>query len=466
MKDTQLLYALVAKLPAKDRRKARYFLQSPYFNQREDVIRLFDHLEERLHILKLEIEKQAVFSAVYPGETFSDQKMRLVQSYLLKLMEEWLSLEEWRSTPLPQLALLPAAYRKRELHKHGAKALRQASDQLGKNPWRNETYYRTAFALETEQYQRSLAAGRSQSLNLQSLENRLHIATLSARLRQACFTLAHSAIFQADYHIPMLDALLKEAQMPQYAGIPAVSLYFLCHQALYLPPDEQRFAAFHHALVVHFEQFPPEEMRDLILLAINYCIRQINDNRDAYLAEALHLYKKGLESELLLEGGRISRFTYNNATGIALRLKDWAWADWLVHAYRDKLDPAHRDATYCLNAARLHYAQQHYREALLLLQKADYKDIIHNLTARTLQLKIYFELQEYDLLDAHVKNMYTYLRRNKQIGYHQRNYLNIAKWTQRIMTANLNDPLEKEKIRRGIEQEEPLTEKHWLLQQL
>lgn len=466
MKENQLLHALVIQLTPKDRRKARLFLQSPYFNQREDVLRLFDHLEERLHVLNLELEKKALFQAVYPGETFSDQKLRLVQSYLLKLLEEWLSQEEWRATSLAQLYLLPAAYRKRELHKHNKKAVRQSIQQLEHHPWRNETYYRSAYALENEQYQRSLAAGRSQALNLQTLENHLQIATLSARLRQACFTMAHSAIFQADYHIPMLEALLLEARQPKYSDIPAVSLYYLCYQALYLPPDEKRFADFHQALQTHFEQFPPDEMRDLFLLAINYCIRQINDNREIYLAEALHLYKKGLESELLLEGGRISRFTYNNATGIALRLKDWPWADWLVHSYRDRLDPAHRDATYCLNAARLHYAQQHFREAMLLLQKADYKDVIHNLTARTLQLKIYFELQEYDLLDAHLKNMYTYLRRNKLIGYHQHNYLNIAKWTQRIMTANLNDPLEKEKIRRGIVQEEPLTEKHWLLQQL
>ena len=81
-------------------------------------------------------------------------------------------------------------------------------------------------------------------------------------------------------------------------------------------------------------------------------------------------------------------------------------------------------------------------------------------------MKVYFETGEFDLLDAHLKTMRMFIRRNKRMGYHHRNWQNIVRFTQKLMELNPFDQQEREVLRQAIEQEEVLTEREWLLGQL
>jgi hypothetical protein len=246
-----------------------------------------------------------------------------------------------------------------------------------------------------------------------------------------------------------------------------VSVYFHCFRALFQEESEESFGAFKAQLFGHGHRFPRTEMRDLYLLALNFCIKKINENRKTFLREALDLYKEGLKTELLLENGKLSRFTYNNITGIALRMEEeWPWAEWFVGTYKDFLELSQREAAFSLNSARLDFARHRFDDALLHLQRADYKDLIHSMVAKTLQLKIYFEKGEWDLLDAHLKTMRMFIRRNKRMGYHHRNWQNIVRFTQKLTELNSFDEERRAALRSAIQNEEVLTEKEWLLGQL
>lgn len=112
------------------------------------------------------------------------------------------------------------------------------------------------------------------------------------------------------------------------------------------------------------------------------------------------------------------------------------------------------------------YAKKDFDEALPLLQKANYKDPLLNLSAKVLLLKIYDELDELDLLQAHLDAMQNYILRKKVIGYHKKNYLNIIRYTKKLIGLNYFDKVAIEKLQLKVQQEEILTEKKWLLQQL
>ena len=81
-------------------------------------------------------------------------------------------------------------------------------------------------------------------------------------------------------------------------------------------------------------------------------------------------------------------------------------------------------------------------------------------------MKIYFETNEMEVLEAHLRNMKAYIKRQRAFGYHRENYLNIIRFTQALMALN---PFEKEgktKLRKEIEAVERLTERDWLLEML
>ena len=131
---------------------------------------------------------------------------------------------------------------------------------------------------------------------------------------------------------------------------------------------------------------------------------------------------------------------------------------------KNALERSYRNATASLGLARLEYARKNFGEALLHLQHSDFKDTINNLIAKTLQLKIYYESGEYEVLEAHLRNMKNYIRRQRSIGYHRDNYLNIIRFTQALVELNPFDKMERSTLRSTIENEERLTEREWLLE--
>ncbi len=458
-----LVFEIVAHLSKPEQREVRNFLASPYFNQRSDVQFLFDFLAKTA----TPPSREAAWEALFPGLPFDDQQMRLSLSYLLKLLEQYLVLKEKQQAPLADAHLLLSAYRRRKLPRHFEKTQRAVIKTLDNQPLRHPAYYFENFLSENQQYLHLLESGRTKELNLQAVEDQLTTAMLAMKLRQACLLRSHQAVFKTPYRMDLLDEILAVAERQPYAEQPAVLVYRLCYVALFGEGEEGDFSAFKAALFEHGERFPREEIGSLYLLAINFCIKKINASQNSYLREALDLYKQGLKSELLLEDGQLSRFAYNNITGIALRLPDeWAWAEEFVATYRSYLEPGAQEAAFCLNAARIAFAKRQYDDALSLLQRADYKDFINGMAARILQLKIYFEKQELELLDAHLKTLRMFIRRNKRMGYHYQNWLNIVHFTQKLMDLNPFDTQERELLRTAVEAENTLTEREWLLAQL
>ena len=62
--------------------------------------------------------------------------------------------------------------------------------------------------------------------------------------------------------------------------------------------------------------------------------------------------------------------------------------------------------------------------------------------------------------------MNNFIRRNRLIGYHRKNYLNLLRFTRKLLGVNPFDPKATAELRVQIEAAEPLTEKAWLLAQL
>ncbi|MFT4761188.1 MAG: hypothetical protein ACI9LN_003170 [Saprospiraceae bacterium] len=392
--------------------------------------------------------------------------MRLLLSYFSKVQEQFLVVEKMMGNDLEQQALLLSAYREKNLNRHFQKALKRSEKELNKQTFRHPKYHFSNFKLEQEKLLFQAKSRRTRALNLQNLEDNLDHAFLSMKLRQACTSLSHQAVFNTQYHITLMAEILEKVRQPHFINIPAITVYYHCYLALFEANNEAHFQNFKQVLFENTGRFPKEEMRSLYLLVINFCIKKINANQYIYLREALDLYKKGLEEEILLEDQKLSRFSYNNMVGISLRLGDFHWAAWFVETYKNNLDASYREVTYSLSSARLEFERKNFNRALSHLQKSDYNNLINSILAKILLLKIYYETKETDLLFSHLKTMQMFIRRNKKTGYHYENWGNIIRYTQRLMELNLFDKKAVEELQELIQKEAILTEKRWLLGQL
>lgn len=463
-----LVWEIVEQLTSSERREVKLFLDSPFFNHREDVRVLFDHLSRAAKKKVEPPSRQAVFGKIFPQKKYDDQRMRLTISYLFKLLEKYLVQKEILTEDHGGFHLLLSAYRRRKLSRHFQTTLKQGVKKMESQPFRHPEFFFEKYLVEREQYRFLSSSGRTQQLNLQTVEDDLTVATVAMKLRQFCLLRSHETVFNIQYDAALMDEILAVADDPKLRAVPAVKLYAFCFRALF--SENRNDANFLKFKVLLFESvgvFPKNEMRDLYLLAINFCIKKINENAEQYYREAHDLYRSGLETGLLVEEGKLGRFTYNNIVGLSIRIPEvWEWVEWFVEAYRDHLEPEHRGAYFSLSSARLEFARKNYEAALVHLQRADYRDLINNLVAKTLQMKIYFEMDEYELLESHLRTMRMFIRRNKKLGYHRENWSNIVKYTRKLMELNPFDAEARKNLRSEIESAEILTEKEWLLGRL
>lgn len=461
MEKTRLWELLRALSPA-DLFELGKFAESPAFNYRPQVIRLLGYLRACLKKGRSP-EKTAAWEHTFPGLTFDDARFHLTVSLLLGVAEQYLLVRNYRNNPRKAALTLAAEYRALGLTRHVEKQWRTLDAAQESEPHQNVDYFHHAFLIEQERYNFLAGQQRMAELNLQAISDHLDVYYLAQKLRQVCFALAHQTVAGARYDHGLLPEVLQALELGKFADVPAVSVYYHCYRALTEPQDEQRFRTFKALLLAHSVAFPASERRDLLLLATNYCIRRFNEGEPLYAREALDLYRAGLHDDTLLLNGLLSRFTYRNIVSMALIGKELDWSEQFIYAYRIRLEDKHRDAAFAFNLARLEYARGRYDRALPLLQNAEYSDLLLNLSAKTIALKIFFETGQYDLLDAHLDALRNFLRRHRELGYHREHYRNLLRFLQKILKTGPADRPARAAIAAEIRQTKVVAEREWLL---
>ena len=453
------LVKLLQTFNALEKREARKFLCSPFFNQRQDLLTLFDVL-----IQDKKPNRQAVWAQLFGQTPLDLPKLRLLMTYLHQLLEQYLAVRELQQEPLEMQLRLSIAYRKRGLGEAFERAHKRLENQLDTQALRNADYFDFQYRMHWEAHQYHYPQNPTDNSHLHQAGVIADVAYLTRQLRLLCLHRAHQAVYQSDSDFPREEALLAYAQSQEFADLPVVQLYLHCYQMLRAPEAVQYFQRFKQLLLHESGRFSAEEMHALYLLAINYCVRRLNSGDESWYREALDLYKEGLNHAYLFENEHISRFTYHNIVAAGLHTGELEWVRYFINEYRNSLERSYRDSSFSFNLARLEYAYANYDHVLELLQKANYRDPLLNLAAKTLLLKTYYNLKEFDLLQSHLDAMRNYIHRKRVLGYHRSATLNLIRFTEKLIRLNPLDKKAASALRGAIEQEQTLREKGFLLQ--
>ncbi|MEZ4943849.1 MAG: hypothetical protein R3D58_23470 [Saprospiraceae bacterium] len=448
------VFTLIHSFTPVELRDVRKFLQSPFFNQRQDIIDLFEALAANQTP-----EKTALWSQLYPGTAFDDQKLRLLMSYLHRLLEQYLTTKEAAAEPLDHQLRLVVAYRKRGMANAFERAYKTLERRLEAQTLRNVNYHDNRYLLKWEAHQLANTLNPNDVSRLLELSEEVEVIYLAQKLRLICLLAAHGAVYQSDFQIDRQVEVLARAEQKQFAEVPAIALNLHCYRMLCNPDEEVHFLRFKTLLFEQAGRFYDEEMHGFYILAINYCVRQINAGVSRFYREALELYKEALSKAYLLENGVLSRFTYHNVVAAGLQTGELDWVRYFINEYKNQLEKRYRESSFSFNLARLEYAQRNYGFVLELLQKANYRDPLLNLAAKTLLLKTYYDLGEHELLQSHLDAMRNYVHRKRVLGYHRSNYLNIIRYTEKLTQLHRSDRKAIAALKNAVEQETVLTEK-------
>lgn len=458
MEKSQLLQLIFSFSPL-EKKEVRKFLNSPYFNHRQDVLRLFDRLcgQERP-------DKAAVKQHLFGDESADDQELRLRMTYLHRLLEHYLAQKETESDALAMPLHLARAYRKRGMEAQFERAGRSMDKKQAEYPQRDVRYYERQYQLSWERHQVSHTRNPTDLSHLKTASQAADVAYIALKLRLICLRMVHQTLYTADAVQAEWEAEVLAYAASHFAQAhPAVAIYLHCYHMMRFPEQEEHFRALKQALLADTSTFSAEEMHALLIWAVNYCVRRLNAGDKTFYLELFDLYKSGLESGYLLENGILPRFTYYNVVAVGLQTGHLDWVSFFIQEYKNSLEKQYRESAFSFNLARLEFAKKQYGAVLELLQKANYRDVLVNLAIKTLLLKTYYELGEYELLQSHLDAMQNYLNRKSILGYHKSSYLTLIRYVARLLSLSPSDKSEAEKLRVLVEKEAQLLERDWFL---
>ena len=472
MEKSNLVYTL-KRFSRKDWRAVKKFVKSPYFNSREDVVLLFDFLEKKYNRIEYNrIDKVAIFKAIYPNDKFDEKKLRHLMSYLSVLIKKFFSIEQFQSQTIIQQKALCENLEQRGLKKILQKELKTSLELIEKEKQKDANHYLSMFEIASMVSNFSIEGTRKKKKDFQSLEQNISLAFIVKLLKLGCEMQSHQTLTKEVYDLKLFPKILNLLQEGEFLDTPIVELYFNCYKAIdYLEQknisdSEKHFFNFKKSLEKNWSSITAIEVWEICIYAINYCIKRLNSGDKSFIREAFELYRFGLENKFIFRDNILSTYSYKNISRLGIALNENIWVENFLKENKKHLPPREKENTWRYNLAYFYFQQNNYSAAMRLLLQVEFNDTLNNLDARRILLKCYFELKEYDALDSLFHSFSRYIYRQKEIGYHKENYLNLIRIVKKIIYLPVTEKKNIHHIKDEVIQMNNLVEREWLLSKI
>lgn len=461
-----VFWTLYTSLTHTEARKLLDFVQSPYFNTQPELSAAMQYFNECRFYLKVSPSKENTYKKLYGKGTYQDQKIRTLLSKLKRLIEQFLVVQNVLQEDNDFQLKLAQSLRERGLHKHFQKEIAVHNKKLKKGELRDASYLRQRFLNRQEYYQFYSVRRETQQIDMALLIEELDQAYYAELLRLACSQISYKAFMDDPKRDQQMQVALGFIQEKGWIQQPAIGAYYHTFLALSRPREPQHFFALKELLFNLGDAFAADELRNLFLLSINYCIKRYNEGNQAFLKEGFQLFKEGFPRDLFMQEGYLSPFSFRNSVTLALILKDYDWVDQFIDQYAPLLPPDQGENLRTFSLARLAYERKEFEKAMELLSQTDYSDLLLSLAAKSIQIKVYHSLGEENLLDYHLKAMRAYIRRKKVMGYHREHYLNLVNFTQKMLDTPTFEKEKRSQLIEQVKETRRVAEKAWLLEAL
>ncbi len=457
-------------LKAKQRRDIAQNLATHVPKMRRDTLCLLAYLAETPGLTAATFDKVAVFAQIYPEKPYNDNWLRLAQSQLVRGIEVFVAQRKLCADKglIAQATLeFYEAFSQQDLYFE--QCLQTVREQQQDTTPQDETHFLRRLATENLYLQYTTKQRAVQQTNVQEVLELQEQYMAAAQLRTVCTALSQQAFSTLSFSSPLFEAMLARVEMAKWQETqPLIGAYYYIYKMATVPDDTAFFQAFRKNMPVYITLFTRTEQHEVYIYAINYAIKYANKGNELFVRVIFELYREGIENGILrTENGELNPITFRNAVATGLRVGETAYILQFLTLYKKHLPRAVRRNYYQHGLARYCFAVKDFDRAKKLLLGLDYGEISLQLDAKMVLIKIYYETDAYDLLEAHLSSFRQFLHRKRsKLGYHQENYRHIIDFSKRLISINSADKEAVAILRQAIITTAPLTEREWLLAQL
>lgn len=430
------LVVILRKLSTRKQHRFCEYVSAPFFNKHQPTIHLLAFLMKYAPAFQLEnLDRKVLFEVIYPHKKINDTQFNYVVSKLLDLLSNFLAYEEYETQTFSKKYNALKAVHELGISKQAASHSRQHILLQEQYPFHTVDFYYEKYRYHKMLNQIHLdKKQRLYDANLQWQNNQLDYFYLAKKLKIACDMLSRNIVIQANYEAHYIEDLLAwlEADRIDLEEHPLIHVYYQVLKTLQESTDSA-YQKLKELIENYSKLFLPEELLLLYNYAENFCILKINNGTTRYYKEFLTIYKQKLDKQLLLEDGYLPEGDYKNIVTAGVRTKDYQWTEAFIHKNKQKLRPEVQENAFNYNLAVFYYATQQHSAALELLMTILFTDISYGVGAKTIQLQIYYELNEMEPLINLVDTFRLYVMRHKtQSDYRKKANLNMLRIVKKV----------------------------------
>lgn len=445
------------------------YLRSPFFNQQAIVISLWE-LIQAFHpdFSAPGLDRKELLKHLFGTEKAKLQQLRYVFTDLTRLIEGFLTYQTWQQdSSLVDIHLLKA-YDQRGLSKYH-QSLKQKLSKSITDPVPDTTAAFTQRFLFKERLHLSEqnAQTRGSTYPVEEVLEALDQMYVAKKLRYSCERVNRANVFQEDYRMFLTHQLPVELKKFPHLHSPLIDLYLLAFQTLGDREHESAYFQLKRGLAQAPEELDLAELRNLYSLALNYCIKRLNQGQEPFAREIFDLYKTLVHTEIIFEQDVLPVAHFKNIVTLGARLREFDWTESFIDTYQHVLpkEDAHNTVSY--NLAQLLFAKGDFRGVLHLLRSVEFTDVFLQMDAKSILVKTYYELEDFDGLGYLLSSFKMALRRDRRLSaYQHRLYSHLIKFTRLLIRYQLGEVVSISYIEEQLSKHPDIAGGNWVREKL
>lgn len=469
---SEKLLVLLVTFSKYDLNRFRKFLLSPYFNEQEELVKLFDLCNAAIRKGGEELDaldKNTVWRNMFAGQPYDDARLRRLASDLTQMALEFKALEIRARQPVQEWLDLQKALDQPELSKHLSGVERQIRKLMEEDQMPATTYYLTGFQMHWNIFNRAskVVSNTDFMQKLLPADEFLDSFYIVQKLKFYVSWLIYRGFRATEAELMVPQGFWEYLQNERFARIPVVIVYRKIILMLLEPDDEEKFYDLLDTIERFVNDIQEVDRRECYYIAQNYCAFKLNQGKIKYYREVFEIFKRIIRQNLLIEDGKLSEAVYKNIITSSLQVGEYAWAENFIQEYSSYLPSDVRDNARTFNLANLYWHQKDYNRVIELLRDVEYNDVVYSLGAKFILVRTFYELGEWLALDSLIDSFRIFLRRNKVISKNlKREYNNFLNFVKRLTTLDPRDEKAIAGFRRRVMAASANTPKKWLLEKI
>ncbi len=464
------IYQVLECLDEVEHKRLSKFLHSPYFIKTKTLIGLYNALLVCINNNAAGFDRKKVWEKIQPDTTYDPIVFRKYCSDLLKWTEVFMAQESLLQNDNHATTALLDFLVRHKVKPLYERAIREARSQIAQKPFRALDDFYTAYVIERHYYaMMDFDVTVNKRTNIEEISNQLDVFYWIEKLKLFIARLSQQRTSKEEYNLKKMQEIIEFLSTYPVDETPELAIYYYSFLTMYEEDNVANYFKLRTLLDKHVVEMPRLEAIEIIDSALHYCTGKFNRGHREFYQEYFDVFVFALDNEIFPKKSEFASWRYNNIVGVALRLDKLDWAEQFVEDYKHLLPADTRQNTYGFNLARVYRFQKQYAKALILLRDVEYEDIGYNLISKMMLTITYFELDEFDALDAFIESFKLFLKRNEKIITEQRrtSYLNLLHYVRLLMRHIPGDKAGLEKLREAIEKDKAMIVNHeWLLDKL